>query len=130
VTFAVRNDGTMPHEFVVLRTAKPAADLLKGARADEAGNVGETGDMAPGSAKTLHLRLVPGQYALICNLPGHYMASTRTSPSGDGKRGDRLAWPGALCVGEAGTARVESGIAGFYAPGRVHDPDARGARRT
>jgi uncharacterized cupredoxin-like copper-binding protein len=74
VTFAVRNDGTMTHEFVVLRTPKPAADLLKGNRADEAGNVGETGDMRPGAVKMLHLRLKPGHYALICNLPGHYMA--------------------------------------------------------
>src|SRR4051794_15788682 len=34
VTFAVRNTGAVPHEFVVLRTAKPAGSLLKGARAD------------------------------------------------------------------------------------------------
>jgi uncharacterized cupredoxin-like copper-binding protein len=74
VTFAVRNAGTVPHEFVVLRTSKPAAELLKGNRADETGNVGETGDMQPGTAKTLRLRLKPGHYALICNLPGHYMA--------------------------------------------------------
>jgi uncharacterized cupredoxin-like copper-binding protein len=74
VTFKVRNSGAVPHEFVVLRTAKPAADLLKGARADETGNVGETGDLQPGQAKTLSLALKPGHYALICNLPGHYQA--------------------------------------------------------
>ena len=74
VTFNVRNSGAIPHEFVVLRTAKPAADLLKGARADESGNVGETGDLAPGQAKTISLPLKPGHYALICNLPGHYKA--------------------------------------------------------
>jgi uncharacterized cupredoxin-like copper-binding protein len=73
-TVAVRNTGSVPHEFVVLRTDKPAADLMKGARADEAGNVGETGDLAVGAAKTLHLNLKPGHYALICNLPGHYQA--------------------------------------------------------
>src|SRR5690349_7546718 len=38
VTFNVRNSGTIPHEFVVLRTDKPAGSLLKGARADETGN--------------------------------------------------------------------------------------------
>jgi uncharacterized cupredoxin-like copper-binding protein len=74
VSFNVKNSGTVPHEFVVLRTAKPAGSLLKGARADEAGNVGETGDLAPGAAKTISLKLSPGHYALICNLPGHYRA--------------------------------------------------------
>jgi uncharacterized cupredoxin-like copper-binding protein len=74
VTFAVRNGGAIPHEFVVLRTAKPAGSLLKGAEADEAGNVGEIGDLQPGQAKTLSLSLKPGHYALICNLPGHYKA--------------------------------------------------------
>jgi uncharacterized cupredoxin-like copper-binding protein len=74
VTFAVRNGGAIPHEFVVLRNAKPADSLLKGAEADEAGNVGEIGDLQPGQAKTLRLTLKPGHYALICNLPGHYKA--------------------------------------------------------
>ncbi len=74
VTFNVRNSGAIPHEFVVLRTAKPAGSLLKGAEADEAGNVGEIGDLQPGQAKTLSLPLKPGHYALICNLPGHYKA--------------------------------------------------------
>jgi uncharacterized cupredoxin-like copper-binding protein len=78
VTFAVRNAGTIPHEFVVVRTDKAAGDLLKGAKADETGNVGETGDLAPGQAKTINLSLKPGHYALICNLPGHYAAGQHT----------------------------------------------------
>jgi uncharacterized cupredoxin-like copper-binding protein len=72
VTFAVRNGGTTTHEFVVIRTSKPAGSLMKGARADESGNVGETGDLQPGASKRLRLNLKPGHYALICNLPGHY----------------------------------------------------------
>jgi uncharacterized cupredoxin-like copper-binding protein len=72
VKFVVTNVGTIKHEFVVLRTAKPAGNLLKGGEADEAGNVGEIGGVLPGQAKTLTLRLAPGHYALICNLPGHY----------------------------------------------------------
>jgi uncharacterized cupredoxin-like copper-binding protein len=74
VTFAVRNQGAITHELVVLKTDKPAGDLLKGARADETGNVGETGDLAPGASKTINLKLAAGHYALICNLPGHYKA--------------------------------------------------------
>jgi uncharacterized cupredoxin-like copper-binding protein len=74
VTFNVKNAGTIPHEFVVLRTDKPAGSLLKGARADETGNVGETGDLAPGASKTVSVKLKAGHYALICNLPGHYRA--------------------------------------------------------
>jgi uncharacterized cupredoxin-like copper-binding protein len=77
VTFAVRNTGAIPHEFVVIRTAKPADGLLKGNEADETGNVGEIGDVQPGQAKTLTLPLKAGHYALICNLPGHYKAGQR-----------------------------------------------------
>ena len=74
VTFKVHNAGTVTHEFVVIKTNKKAADLLKGARADETGNVGETGDLRAGASKSLTLNLPPGHYALICNLPGHYSA--------------------------------------------------------
>ena len=74
VTFNVRNDGQIKHEFVVVKTNKPAGSLLKGNEADETGNVGEIGGVNPGSAKKLTLNLKAGHYALICNLPGHYKA--------------------------------------------------------
>ena len=75
VTFAVRNAGQVPHELVVIRTTKPAGSLLgPGGRADETGNVGETGELAPGASKSVRLKLTPGHYAVICNLPGHYSA--------------------------------------------------------
>jgi hypothetical protein len=51
-------------------TDKRAGSLLKGARADETGNVGETGDLAPGQAKAIALALKPGHYALICKPAG------------------------------------------------------------
>ena len=78
VTFNVKNGGSVNHEFVVIKTNKPAGSLLQGARADETGNVGETGDLTPGAGKTLALNLKPGHYALICNLPGHYKAGQHT----------------------------------------------------
>ena len=74
VTFDVSNSGKLKHEFVVLRTDKPAADLGTGRRISEAGHVGETGDIAPGQSKSVTLRLAPGHYSLVCNLPGHYHA--------------------------------------------------------
>ena len=81
VTFTVTNDGTIPHEFVVLQTDTPAGDFPiesfegESARIDEdtAGtNVGETGDMDAGATKTLTIDLAPGHYAFVCNLPAHY----------------------------------------------------------
>jgi uncharacterized cupredoxin-like copper-binding protein len=74
VTFNVSNAGKVEHEFVVIKTSKPASDLLKGGKADEAGNVGEIGSVKPGQTKALRLKLAVGHYALICNLPGHYAA--------------------------------------------------------
>ena len=35
-------------------------------------NVGETGDMDPGTTTALTIDLAPGHYAVVCNLPGHY----------------------------------------------------------
>ena len=72
VRFVVTNVGRGEHEFVVLKTSKPAGNLLKGNEADESGNVGEIGSVKAGQAKTLSLTLKPGHYSLICNLPGHY----------------------------------------------------------
>jgi uncharacterized cupredoxin-like copper-binding protein len=81
VTFTVKNDGTIPHEFVVLQTETPAGDFPiesfegESDRIDEdtAGtNVGETGDMDAGSTKALTIDLEPGHYAFVCNLPAHY----------------------------------------------------------
>ena len=73
VTFVLTNGGKLTHEFVVIRTNKPAGSLLKGKEADEAGAVGEEGEVRPGETKRLTLTLARGHYALICNLPGHYL---------------------------------------------------------
>ena len=79
VTFHVRNDGSVTHEMVVVRTDRKAGDLASGgARADESGSAGETGDMAAGARKTLTLKLPAGHYVLLCNLPGHYAGGMYT----------------------------------------------------
>jgi uncharacterized cupredoxin-like copper-binding protein len=81
VTFTVTNDGTVPHEFVVLKTKTPAADIPVASfegeseriNEDTAGtNVGETGDMEPGWTKAITIDLAPGHYVFFCNLPAHY----------------------------------------------------------
>jgi uncharacterized cupredoxin-like copper-binding protein len=72
VRFVVTNVGTIEHEFVVIKTAKPAGNLLKGNEANETGAVGELDGVKPGNARVLILNLKRGHYALLCNLPGHY----------------------------------------------------------
>lgn len=83
VTFDVSNRGTIPHEFVVLRTNTEAADIpiekFEGEpdriNEDTAGtNVGETGDLQPGVTKSVTIDLKPGHYVFLCNLPAHYQS--------------------------------------------------------
>ena len=78
VSFHVSNVGHIVHEFVVIQTDKRANGLGTGQRVPENGNVGETGDVQPGTNKSVSLKLKPGHYALICNLPGHYAAGMHT----------------------------------------------------
>ena len=73
ITFNVENAGSMKHEFVVIKTDKKASQLLKGDEADEKGAVDELEEIEPGKSAKLAVDLKPGHYALICNLPGHYM---------------------------------------------------------
>ena len=82
VRFEVTNGGADTHEFVVLRTDTPAGELpIVGFEGESdrisedapgVKNVGETGDLKAGEAKTLRLTLKPGHYALVCNLQHHY----------------------------------------------------------
>ena len=77
VRFVVTNIGKIEHEFIVVKTSKPAGNLLGGDhgpnRADESGSVGEIAAVPPGQARSVTLILKPGHYSLICNLPGHYL---------------------------------------------------------
>ncbi|MEI7759379.1 MAG: hypothetical protein WCJ67_01275 [Thermoleophilia bacterium] len=80
VTFVVRNDGTSTHEFVVIRLRPGQTTLpVSGAKVSEQGRAGETGDLAAHATKRLTLRLAPGRYALVCNLPGHYAAGMHST---------------------------------------------------
>ena len=86
VNFTVKNEGTKEHEFVVFQTDTLAADIPivsyegeKNRINEDAGgtNLGETGDLDPGSTGTLSLDLQPGHYVFFCNLPKHYALGMR-----------------------------------------------------
>ncbi|MEA2170822.1 MAG: hypothetical protein QOF76_4122 [Solirubrobacteraceae bacterium] len=78
VQFDIHNAGKIPHEMVVLKTTAKADALGTGSRIPETGHVGEVGDVAAGARKHLTLKLAPGHYSLVCNLPGHYMSGMHT----------------------------------------------------
>jgi uncharacterized cupredoxin-like copper-binding protein len=76
VTFEVHNDGTMPHDFVVIATDLDAAGLpVEASVVDEeaAGAViGRSGLIDAGDIEVVTLELEAGRYVLICNIAGHY----------------------------------------------------------
>jgi uncharacterized cupredoxin-like copper-binding protein len=81
VTFTVKNDGTIDHEVVVLKT-NVAFDKLpvtgfegEPNRVSESASVGETGDPAlkPGETRSFTVKnMAAGSYVLVCNLAKHY----------------------------------------------------------
>jgi uncharacterized cupredoxin-like copper-binding protein len=65
----------MPRDLgAAMLSTNERSDLTQGSKAVETGNVGEIPNLPAGATKTLSLRLEPGHYAFICNLPGHYLA--------------------------------------------------------
>jgi uncharacterized cupredoxin-like copper-binding protein len=82
VDFKITNGGTIVHEFVVLDTDTPAANLtVTGTTVSEDGLdvVDEVEDIAVGGTPTLSLDgLAAGHYAIICNVDGHYQGGMHT----------------------------------------------------
>ena len=73
VTFVVRNDGTMDHEFLVLRSDRHHHSLaVKKGRAVETGRLGEIPLIRKGTTKRITLTVPRGKYVLLCNILGHY----------------------------------------------------------
>ena len=93
VTFVVKNDGTIDHEMVVLKTDTPFDQIPVNAAGDppatvatgankilEDNNVGETGDpdVKKGETRTFTIKdMQPGNYVLVCNLAAHYQMGLR-----------------------------------------------------
>jgi plastocyanin len=84
VVFSITNEGSIVHEFVVVKTEMADGQIpLDGDRFDE-GAVGveavdEIENLAVGSTSELSVTLSSGKYQLVCNLPGHYQAGMHTS---------------------------------------------------
>ncbi|MHB1089564.1 MAG: plastocyanin/azurin family copper-binding protein [Ilumatobacteraceae bacterium] len=84
VVFTVTNDGTIGHEFLVVKTDIAAGEIpLDGDHFAEPTDgmevIDEIGEFAKGTTETLTLTLDPGTYQLVCNLPGHYSAGMFTT---------------------------------------------------
>lgn len=77
VTFTVTNEGTIGHEFLVVKTDIAVGEIpLDGDHFAEPTDgievINEIGEFAQGTTESLTLNLTPGTYQLVCNLPAHY----------------------------------------------------------
>jgi uncharacterized cupredoxin-like copper-binding protein len=73
-TITFKNQGTMVHEVIVLKTDTPANQLKVGANHEvsEDASVGEDSETKPGRTKSTTINLKPGKYVLVCNIERHY----------------------------------------------------------
>lgn len=77
VVFTITNDGTIGHEFLVVKTDIASGEIpLDGDHFAEPTDgievIDEIGEFAKGTTETLTLNLDAGNYQLVCNLPDHY----------------------------------------------------------
>ncbi len=84
VTFNVKNAGAIVHELVLLHTDvaedKIPADAQNPGMVDESTSLGEmAADMPAGTSKTFTITLAAGNYVVICNEIGHYMAGMHSA---------------------------------------------------
>lgn len=79
VVFTITNDGTIGHEFLVVKTDIASGEIpLDGDHFAEPTDgievIDEIGEFGKGTTETLTLNLDAGNYQLVCNLPDHYSA--------------------------------------------------------
>jgi uncharacterized cupredoxin-like copper-binding protein len=78
VTFAIANFGSIPHEFIVVKTDYELGEIPVGAnnRFDEEGDgvkaIDEIKEFPVNTSEVLTVNLEPGTYQLLCNIEGHY----------------------------------------------------------
>jgi uncharacterized cupredoxin-like copper-binding protein len=80
VSIVVSNEGSLVHEFEMFSGSDPDLPVSNGV-ADTSGMnlVDEVEDITPGANPRLDLDLAPGDYVVICNLPGHYQMGMVTT---------------------------------------------------
>lgn len=81
VTFTITNQGTIQHEFLVVKTDYKPGEIPfeKGAKRFSEEDPGlkvidEIPEWEVGQTKTLKVTLEPGSYQVLCNIEGHYKA--------------------------------------------------------
>lgn len=79
ITFSVTSSGPTDHEFVIFKTdlAPDKLPLVQDkSKVDEKGagveHIEEIEDLHAGDTKSLTVKLEPGKYVFVCNLPAHY----------------------------------------------------------
>ena len=83
INFQASNDGAVLHNLRVIATDLAPDDLpVSGGSVDEESEelevVATVFDLAPGETGSSAGELVPGNYVLICNVPGHYLSGMFT----------------------------------------------------
>jgi uncharacterized cupredoxin-like copper-binding protein len=82
VTFEVRNEGSMPHQLVVIKSDLPP-EMLPVANGDIATSqvrILESIDpIGSGATAEVRFEATAGKYVLVCNVPGHYQQGMTTS---------------------------------------------------
>ena len=80
VTFNVTNwSRSVVHEMLVVAVDSPDAPLpydfsKQIIPEDQVKALGETNELQPNASKSIELTLAPGNYLLVCNVPGHFAA--------------------------------------------------------
>ena len=78
VKFTMKNEGAVPHEFIIVKTDFAPGKIPLGPdnRFNEDGEgvfvPGEISEWQPGTTGTVTLKLDGGNYQLLCNIAGHY----------------------------------------------------------
>ena len=78
VKFTMKNEGAVPHEFIIVKTEFAPGKIPLGPdnrfKEDGAGVFvpGEISEWNPGTTGTVTLKLEAGNYQLLCNIAGHY----------------------------------------------------------
>ena len=84
VTFSLMNDGTVVHNLRVIKTDLAADELPMDEAAftvdeDQVDVLASGSNLDANTQEKVTVDLAPGSYVLICNIPTHYDAGTRTT---------------------------------------------------